>query len=201
MIKQYLKLSNETRTPQELEDLFINTGISVDGNENHSRIDPYLTYLNLSWSDVSIIPKKLEFILEPNSTGMKNITIISEKNLNITVTFANLSNDGQVINNSNIFAWVDGNLSHNATGNETLIINNTNVTEMKGEQFLNAVVLDKPYKGSNELKLDALFIQVGQIPLSELAASVGAEINEKKEIIIIGCIEIYVIINIAVTII
>jgi len=64
------------------------------------------------------------------------------------------------------------------------IINNTNVTEMKGEQFLNAVVLDKPYKGSNELKLDALFIQVGQIPLSELAASVGAEINEKKEIII-----------------
>ena len=64
------------------------------------------------------------------------------------------------------------------------IINNTNVTEMKGEQFLNAVVLDKPYKGSNELKLDALFIQVGQIPLSDLAVSAGAKINEKKEIII-----------------
>ena len=128
LIKQYLKLSNETRTPQELEDLFINTGISVDGNENHSRIDPYLTYLNLSGFNVSIIPKKLEFILEPNSTGTKNITIISAKNLNITVTFANLSNDGQVINNSNIFAWVDGNLSHNATGSEALIINNTNST-------------------------------------------------------------------------
>lgn len=64
------------------------------------------------------------------------------------------------------------------------IINNTNVTEIKGDQFLNAVILDKPYKGSNELKLDALFIQVGQIPLSDLAASAGAEINEKKEIII-----------------
>ncbi len=64
------------------------------------------------------------------------------------------------------------------------IINNTNVTEIKGEQFLNAVILDNPYKGSNELKLDALFIQVGQIPLSDLAASAGAEINEKKEIII-----------------
>lgn len=64
------------------------------------------------------------------------------------------------------------------------IINNTNVTEIKGEQFLNTVVLDKPYKGSNELKLDALFIQVGQIPLSDLAAAAGAEINEKKEIII-----------------
>ena len=128
LIKQYLKLSNETRTPQELEELFINTGISIDGNENHSRVDPYLTYLNLSWSNVSVIPKKLELILEQNSTGTKNITIISAKNINITVTFANLSSDGQVINNSNIFAWVDGNLSHNATGNETLIINNTNST-------------------------------------------------------------------------
>ena len=64
------------------------------------------------------------------------------------------------------------------------IINNTNVTEIKGEQFLSSVILDKPYKGSNELKLDALFIQVGQIPLSDLAASLGAEVNEKKEIII-----------------
>ena len=62
------------------------------------------------------------------------------------------------------------------------IINNTNITEIKGDQFLNAVILDKPYKGSNELKLDALFIQVGQIPLSDLAASAGAKINEKKEI-------------------
>jgi len=64
------------------------------------------------------------------------------------------------------------------------IINNTNVTEIKGEQFVNTVILDNPYKGSNELKLDALFIQVGQIPLSDLAASIGAEVNEKKEIII-----------------
>jgi len=64
------------------------------------------------------------------------------------------------------------------------IINNTNVTEIKGDKFLHSVILDKPYKGSKELKLDALFIQVGQIPLSDLAAAAGAEINEKKEIII-----------------
>ena len=64
------------------------------------------------------------------------------------------------------------------------IINNTNVTEIKGDQFLHSVVLDNPYKGSTELKLDALFVQVGQIPLSDLAASAGAKINEKKEIII-----------------
>jgi len=78
--------------------------------------------------NVSIIPKKLEFILESNSTETKNITINSTKNINITITFSNLTCNGQTINNSNIFAWVDGNLSHNATGNEILTINNTNST-------------------------------------------------------------------------
>ena len=64
------------------------------------------------------------------------------------------------------------------------IINNTNITEIKGDKFLKSVTLDKPHEGSNELKLDALFIQIGQIPLSDLAADAGAKINEKKEIII-----------------
>ena len=64
------------------------------------------------------------------------------------------------------------------------IINNTNITEIKGDKFLKSVTLDKPHEGSNELKLDALFIQIGQIPLSDLAADAGAKINEKKEIIL-----------------
>jgi thioredoxin reductase (NADPH) len=64
------------------------------------------------------------------------------------------------------------------------IINNTNITEIKGDKFLKSVTLDKPHEGSNELKLDALFIQIGQIPLSDLAADAGAAVNEKKEIII-----------------
>lgn len=64
------------------------------------------------------------------------------------------------------------------------IINNTNVTEIKGDKFVGSVILDRPYKGASELRLDALFIQVGQIPLSDLAVAAGAEINEKKEIII-----------------
>jgi len=63
------------------------------------------------------------------------------------------------------------------------VINNTNVTQIKGEQFVTAVVLDRPYRGSNELALDAVFIQIGQIPLSDLAVSLGVLTNENKEII------------------
>lgn len=64
------------------------------------------------------------------------------------------------------------------------IINNTNVTEIKGDKFVNGIVLDKPYKGSKEFKLDALFVEIGHIPISDLASSIGVKLNEKKEIII-----------------
>ena len=58
------------------------------------------------------------------------------------------------------------------------IINNTNVKEIKGNKFVSHVVLDKPYKGKKELPLDALFVEIGHIPLSELAKKVGVKLNE-----------------------
>ncbi len=63
------------------------------------------------------------------------------------------------------------------------VINNTNVTEIKGDdKGVTQVILDKPYNGSNELKLDGVFVAIGHIPLSELAKDVGVELNEKNEI-------------------
>ena len=63
------------------------------------------------------------------------------------------------------------------------IINNTNVVEIKGNKFLEKVILDKPYKKSRELKLDGLFIAIGHIVLSDLAKTLGVKTNEKGEII------------------
>ena len=45
------------------------------------------------------------------------------------------------------------------------IINNTNVLEICGEKKVTGVVLDKPYKGSEKLALDAAFIAVGHVAL------------------------------------
>ncbi|NQV09036.1 FAD-dependent oxidoreductase [Candidatus Woesearchaeota archaeon] len=64
------------------------------------------------------------------------------------------------------------------------IINNTNVVEIKGDKFVESVVLDKEYKGSKELKLDAVFIEIGHIVLTDLAKKLGVELNKKNEIII-----------------
>ena len=64
------------------------------------------------------------------------------------------------------------------------IINNTNVVEVKGAQMVDSVVLDRPYKGSNELKVQGLFVAIGHIVLSDLAKPLGVRLNKKNEIIL-----------------
>ena len=64
------------------------------------------------------------------------------------------------------------------------IINNTNLKEIKGNGIVNEVILDRKYKGNNSLKLDAVFVAIGHVILSDLAKSIGVKTNEKKEIII-----------------
>jgi thioredoxin reductase (NADPH) len=62
------------------------------------------------------------------------------------------------------------------------IINNTNVIEFLGENKLEGVKLDNPYKGNDILKLDGCFIAIGHIINNELALSLGVKVNEKGEI-------------------
>ena len=64
------------------------------------------------------------------------------------------------------------------------IINDTNVKEVKGDKFVRIVILDKPYDGSEEFKLDGLFIEIGHLPISELAKDLGVKLNKKNEIMI-----------------
>ncbi len=64
------------------------------------------------------------------------------------------------------------------------IIYRTNVLEIKGDKLMTGIIFDNPYKSSKEFKLDALFIDVGHIPLSETAIPLGVKLNEKKEIVI-----------------
>ncbi|MAG24192.1 hypothetical protein CMI47_01305 [Candidatus Pacearchaeota archaeon] len=64
------------------------------------------------------------------------------------------------------------------------IINNTNVVEVKGKDFVEAVVLDKAYKGSKELKMEGVFVAIGHDVLSGLAKELGVKTNDKDEIVI-----------------
>lgn len=64
------------------------------------------------------------------------------------------------------------------------IINNTNITEIRGDKFVEEIILDKSYKGKKSLKVDAVFVAIGHIVLSELAKKMGVKLNEKGEIIL-----------------
>jgi len=64
------------------------------------------------------------------------------------------------------------------------LIDGTQIKEIKGDKFVNEVILDKPINGSTSLKTDAIFIEIGHIPLSDLAIKLGVKTNKKGEIII-----------------
>lgn len=64
------------------------------------------------------------------------------------------------------------------------IIYKTNVTGISGEKFVTAVKLDNPYKSSDILKLEGVFVAIGIIPLSDLAKSIGVKLNSRGEILI-----------------
>ncbi|MFH1802623.1 MAG: FAD-dependent oxidoreductase [archaeon] len=64
------------------------------------------------------------------------------------------------------------------------VINNANVVEVKGENFVRSVVLDREFNGSKEIALDGVFVAIGHEVLSGLAKELGVELNEKEEIVI-----------------
>lgn len=74
------------------------------------------------------------------------------------------------------------NMDRIKTNKRIEIIDNTNVTKINGEKFVESVSLDKPYKGKKELKIDGVFVAIGNIPLSDLAKSLGVNLNKAGEI-------------------
>jgi thioredoxin reductase (NADPH) len=64
------------------------------------------------------------------------------------------------------------------------IITKTNVIEIKGNKFVNKIILDNEFNRSNELKVGGVFGAIGFDPLSKLAKQLNVKVNEKNEIII-----------------
>ncbi|MFO8016338.1 MAG: FAD-dependent oxidoreductase [Candidatus Woesearchaeota archaeon] len=62
------------------------------------------------------------------------------------------------------------------------IITNTNVVEVKGGKVLERAVLDKPYDGSEELRIDGLFVEVGSVPSTVLSGHLGVELDDNNMI-------------------
>lgn len=57
------------------------------------------------------------------------------------------------------------------------IVYNTNIKEIRGEEKITEVSLDNLYAGSDMLKLDGVFIEIGFVPNSELVKELGVELD------------------------
>ena len=65
------------------------------------------------------------------------------------------------------------------------VFTNVSIDEIKGDRKkMTALVLDKPVEGKKEFPADALFLEIGHIPLSSIAKAIGVKTNEKGEIVI-----------------
>ncbi len=64
------------------------------------------------------------------------------------------------------------------------VIAGTNSVRIDGDKKVRAAILDKPHNGERALALDAVFVAVGVIPLSDLARSLGVKTNQRGEILI-----------------
>jgi thioredoxin reductase (NADPH) len=58
------------------------------------------------------------------------------------------------------------------------VLYNTNVVGLVGEEKLEAVTLDTPFSGSNELTAEGLFVEIGLIPQTELFKKLGGETDQ-----------------------
>jgi thioredoxin-disulfide reductase len=64
------------------------------------------------------------------------------------------------------------------------VFNNIGVTEVYGETFVKSIKLSRAVNESDIFKIDAIFVNIGHVPLTKLAKDIGIAINEKNEIII-----------------
>lgn len=62
------------------------------------------------------------------------------------------------------------------------LITSTNVLEIKGEEKVEKVILDKPFQDKTFLAVEGVFIEIGTEPGVELANKIGVELDEKSYI-------------------
>lgn len=66
-----------------------------------------------------------------------------------------------------------------AANSKIVPIRNTNIVEIKGEQKVEKIILDKAYEDQNHLDVDGVFVEIGSEPGVELAQRIGVETDEQ----------------------
>ncbi|MEM3121924.1 MAG: FAD-dependent oxidoreductase [Candidatus Pacearchaeota archaeon] len=123
--------------------------------------------------DGPLFKNKIVAVIGGSDSAVKDALVLSEHAKKVYIVYRGEKIHPEPIN----FKRVNSN-------KKIEIITNTNILEIKGVDFVTSVILDRKYKGSNELKLDGIFVAIGHVALSDLAKPLGVKINNKGEIMI-----------------
>jgi thioredoxin reductase (NADPH) len=64
------------------------------------------------------------------------------------------------------------------------LIENNEVKKITGKKNVTSIQLSNNFNGSKKLNLDGVFVDIGHIPLSQFAKTLGVKLNKKNEIMI-----------------
>jgi len=77
-----------------------------------------------------------------------------------------------------VISWID----QIKKNDKIEVIYNTEIVELKGENKLEKVILNKPHNNSKEIVIDGLFVEIGAVPQKLLIEQLSLDTNEKNYI-------------------
>jgi thioredoxin reductase (NADPH) len=96
-----------------------------------------------------------------------------------TLYLSGLAAEVNVIHRREAFRAEESLVSDISTKSNVKVMWNTEIVEIKGNQQVQSVALiDNVTKKATELVVDAVFVQIGEAPNSQLAEAAGVEVNE-----------------------
>ncbi len=116
--------------------------------------------------DGAIYPNKIVAVVGGGDSAAKEALLLSQYATKVYVLVKGDKLRGEPINNDRV-----------AKNPKIKVITNISSRQIVGNKVVNGIVLDKPVNGSATLNLDAVFVAIGHIALSQLAKEIGVNTN------------------------
>ena len=123
--------------------------------------------------DAPLFKNKITCVVGGSDTAAKDALVLAEHAKKVYIIYRGENIRAEPINVERVKA-----------NKKIEVINNTNILEIRGKQFVESVILDKEHNGKKEIEMQGVFVAIGHEVLSDLAKQLGVKLNEKKEIIL-----------------
>jgi thioredoxin reductase (NADPH) len=123
--------------------------------------------------DGAVYKNKVVAVVGGGDSAAKDALLLSQYASKVYILVRGEKLRGEPINNERV-----------AKNAKIEVLTNINSKKIVGDRYVKGIVLDKPINGSTTLSLDAVFVAIGHVALSQLAKDIGVKTNKKGEVMI-----------------